>query len=110
MNTRGQRSMSANDFLGRLLGRDVDRDDSGTYYSSEEIGTRGVGRVAPEEGQQPRSLTIEHLAGMIADLPSTVPWQSAVLIVRKTFDAAGVKLSEVDASARALESKLSSEI
>jgi Zn-dependent M32 family carboxypeptidase len=47
---------------------------------------------------------------VIADLPSTVPWQSAVLVVRKTLDAAGVKLSEVDASARALESKLSSEI
>ena len=102
--------MSANDFLERLLGRDVDRDDSRTYYSSEEIGTRGAGREAPEEGQQPRSSIIEHLAGVIADLPSTVPWQSAVLVVRKTLDAAGVKLSEVDASARELESKLSSEI
>ncbi|MDQ4002156.1 MAG: hypothetical protein M3283_14430 [Actinomycetota bacterium] len=102
--------MSANGFLERLLGRDVDRDDSGTYYSSEEIGTRGARRGAPKEGQQPRSSTIEHLAGVIADLPSTVPWQSAVLVVRKTLDAAGVKLSEVDASARALESKLSSEI
>jgi hypothetical protein len=102
--------MSANGFLERLLGRDMDRDDSGTYYSSEEIGTRGARRGAPEEGQQLRSSTIEHLAEVIADLPSTVPWQSAVLVVRKTLDAAGVKLSEVDASARTLESKLSSEI
>src|SRR3712207_6175001 len=102
--------MSANDFLERLLGRDVDRDDSGDFYSSEEIGTREARRGAPEEGQQPRSSIIEHLAGVIADLPSTVPWQSAVLVVRKTLDAAGVKLSEVDASARAMESKLSSEI
>ena len=102
--------MSANGFLGRLLGRDGARDDSGTYYSGEEIGTREAGRGAPEVGQQPRSSTIEHLAGVIADLPSGVPWQSAVLVVRKTLDAAGVKLSEVDASARTLESKLSTEI
>ena len=102
--------MSANGFLGRLLGRDGARDDSGTYYSGEEIGTREAGRGAPEVGHQPRSSTIEHLAGVIADLPSGVPWQSAVLVVRKTLDAAGVKLSEVDASARTLESKLSTEI
>ena len=102
--------MSANDFLERLLGRDVNRDDSGTYYSSEEIGTRGARRGAPEVGQQLRSSTIEHLAEVITDLPSTVPWQSAVLIVRKTLAAAGVKLSELDASTQAQESKLSSQI
>ncbi len=103
--------MSANGFLGRLLRRDADEDDSGTYYSGEEIGTRNSGRRSvPQEGERPRGLTIERLAGAIADLPSAVPRESAVVIVRKTLDAAGVKLSEVDASTRAQESRLSSEV
>jgi hypothetical protein len=55
-------------------------------------------------------LTVERLAGAIADLPPDVPRQSAVLIVRKTLDAAGVRLSEVDESTREQESKLSHEI
>ena len=72
------------------------------------FGTRGV---ASEERQQPpRGLTVERLAGAIADLPPDVPRESAVLIVRKTLDAADVELSEVDASTREQESRLRSEI
>jgi hypothetical protein len=55
-------------------------------------------------------LTVERLAGAIADLPPDVPRESAVLIVRKTLDAAGVRLSEVDASTREQESRLGYEI
>jgi len=68
--------------------------------------------AAPQEGhhQPPRGLTVERLAGAIADLPSAVPRESAVLIVRKTLDAAGVRLSEVDESTREQESRLSDEI
>ena len=53
---------------------------------------------------------MERLGGASADLPPHVPRQSDVLIVRKTLDGAGVRLSEVDESTRAQESKLSSEI
>ena len=55
-------------------------------------------------------MTVERLAGAIADLPPDVPRQSAVLIVRKTLDAAGVRLSEVDESTREQEVRLSHEI
>ncbi len=106
--------MSANGFLGGLLRRHADEDDgSGAHYSGEEIGTTWWGsarRAVPQEGHQPRDLTIERLAGAIADLPPAVPRESAVLIVRKTLDAAGIKLSEVDTSTRAQESRLTSEI
>ena len=110
--------MGANGFLGgllgRLLGRDAHEDDDpGTHHSGEEIATgrRSGTRAMPQEGHQPPpGLTVERLAGAIADLPSSVPRESAVLIVRKTLDAAGIRFSEVDASIRAQESKLSSEI
>ena len=107
--------MSANGFLGGLLRRDADDSDgSGTTYSGQEIeaARRGSdGRAMPQGGHQPpRDLTVERLAGAIADLPPDVPRESAALIVRKTLDAAGVRLSEVDASTRAQESRLGSEI
>jgi multidrug efflux pump subunit AcrA (membrane-fusion protein) len=104
--------MGANGFLGRDAHED---DDPGTHHHpGEEIGTRRRSRrrgTAPEEGQQlPQGLTVERLAGVIADLPPSLPRESAVLIVRKTLDAADVELSEVDASTREQEVRLSSEI
>ena len=105
--------MSANGFLGGLLRRDADEDGGSVGHSTGEEIARGRGsarRAVPREGHQPRDLTVERLAGTIADLPPAVPRESAVLIVRKTLDAAGVRLSEVDESTREQESKLSSEI
>jgi hypothetical protein len=100
--------MSQGRLLSRLLGRD--EDDSMTY-SAEEIETRGSSKKEePGEVQQPRGFSIQRIAETIADLPSTVPREHAVLIVRRTLAAAGIKLSEVDVSTRALESELSSEI
>ena len=111
----GQTRMGANGFLGGLLRRDADEDGGSVAHSfGEEIETtrrRSRRGASPQEGHQPpRGLTVEGLAGAIADLPESVPRESAVLIVRKTLDAAGVRLSEVDASTREQESKLSSEI
>src|SRR5215212_274130 len=111
--------MGANGFFGGLLRRDADEDGGFVAHSSgEEIATTTGSRrparrgAAPREGRQPppRGFTVERLAGAIADLPPDVPRQSAVLIVRKTLDAAGVRLSEVDESTREQESRLSSEI
>jgi hypothetical protein len=102
--------MNGGGFLSKLLGRGVDEGDSRTY-SAEEMGTRGSRRRGePEEGQQPRGFSIQLIAETIADLPSTVSREHAVLIVRRTLAAVGIKLSELDVSTRAQESKLSSEI
>jgi hypothetical protein len=119
--------MSAEGFLSRMLGRDTDDeyDDSGAYYSSEEeVESRRSRRsrrsssssraVADEEEllppPPPRDFITERVAETIAELPEGVPQESAVLIVRRTLAAAGVKLSELDASTQAQESKLNSEI
>ena len=109
--------MSADGFLSRMLGRDTDEYDSEAYYSSDEVETRRSRRnkrssrgVSNEEEPLPRDFIVERVAETIADLPPGVPQESAVLIVRKTLVAAGVKLSELDASTQAQESKLKSEI
>jgi flagellar biosynthesis GTPase FlhF len=110
--------MSADGFLSRMLGRDTDEYDSEAYYSSDEVETRRSRRskrsssrgVAHEEEPPPRDFIVERVAETIADLPPGVPQESAVLIVRKTLVAAGVKLSELDASTQAQESRLKSEI
>jgi hypothetical protein len=110
--------MSADGFFSRILGRDIDEYDSGAYYSSEEVETRRPRRssssrgVADEEEllPPPRDFLVESVAETIAELPAGVPQESAVLIVRRTLGAAGVKLSELDASTQAQESKLSSQI
>src|SRR5918994_1183400 len=111
--------MSADGFLSRMLGRHTDEYDSGAHYSSEEVETRRSRRsrrsnssrgVADEVEPPPRDFITERVAETIADLPEGVPQESAVLIVRRTLAAAGVKLSELDASTQAQESKLNSEI
>src|SRR5919112_2869188 len=117
----GQTYMSAEGFFSRMLGRDTDDEyDSGPYYSSDEVETRRSRRsrrssrgVLDEEEllpPPPRDFITERVAETIADLPEGVPQESAVLIVRRTLAAAGVKLSELDASTQAQESKLNSEI
>jgi hypothetical protein len=112
--------MSAGGFLSRMLGRDTDEyEDSGSYHASDEVETRRSRRsrrsnssrgVADEVEPPPRDFITERVAETIADLPEGVPQESAVLIVRRTLAAAGVKLSELDASTQAQESKLNSEI
>jgi hypothetical protein len=111
--------MSAEGFLSRMLGRDTDEYDSGSYYSSDEVETRRSRRsrrsnssrgVADGVEPPPQDFITERVAETIADLPEGVPQESAVLIVRRTLAAAGVKLSELDASTQAQESKLNSEI
>jgi hypothetical protein len=110
--------MSHEGFLSRMLGRDTDEYDSEAYYSSDEVETRRSRRsrrsssrgVPNEEEPPPRDFIVERVAETIAELPPGVPQESAVLIVRKTLVAAGVKLSELDASTQAQESKLNSEI
>src|SRR5215216_2737035 len=71
---------------------------------------RTPGRGGLEEEHQPRGVSVRRIAETIADLPSTVPREQAVVIVRRNLAAADIKLSELDASTRAQESKLSSEI
>ena len=70
----------------------------------------GEEELLPPPPPPPRDFVVERVAETIADLPEGVPQESAVLIVRRTLAAAGVTLSELDASTQAQQSKLNSEI
>ena len=110
--------MSADGFFSRVLGRDTDECDSGGYYQSEEVETGRSRRSGSSRGvadkeellPPPRDFLVESVAEIIAELPTGVPQESAVLIVRRTLAAAGVTLSELDASTQAQQSRLNSEI
>ena len=73
------------------------------------------GRGAPEgnsekEEQQTGDLTVESAAEMIASLPSDVPRESQLHIVREAFGAAGIDVSNLERHTRTRGTQLSSEI
>jgi hypothetical protein len=73
------------------------------------------GRGAPEgnsekEEQQTRDLTVESAAAMIDSLPSDVPRESQLSIVREAFAAAGIDVSNLERHTRTRGAQLSSEI
>jgi hypothetical protein len=103
--------MSERGFFSRILGGDANEDET-RVFSAEEVGTRrSGGREEPdEEEQRPQGFTVERAAEVIDDLPSDVPRESAVRIVRGTLTAAGIKVEDLERSARVRESKLNSEM
>jgi hypothetical protein len=104
--------MSERGFFSRILGGGADEDET-MVFSPEEARTGTSsrrGRTEPEEEQRPRGFTVERAAEVIDDLPSDVPRESAVRIVRGTLTAAGIRVDDLERSTRARESKLNSEM
>ena len=102
------------EMLMAVLGRGADKADT-TSYSAEEIGSRRFrrrsGRGRPEEEEQPLPLlTVESAARMIEELPSDVPRESALRIVRGTLAATGIGVSDLEGFTQARASKLTWEI
>src|SRR4051812_27111726 len=96
-----------------VLGGHADGEET-TNTSTEEIGMRRFSRRTTsgksQIGQQPRDLTVERAAEMIDGLPSDVPRESALRIVRGTLAAAGIEVSNLDGFTRAQVLELVSEI
>src|ERR687886_699243 len=90
-------------FLSRMFsGNDAEKEEETAVYSAEEVGV--------EETSPPRGFTVERAAEVIRNLPPEVPRPAAVRIVRGTLEAAGIDIAELEASTRARESRLNSEI
>jgi hypothetical protein len=101
--------MSGRGFISRIFGGGTE-DDETSAFSPETLKRRArPGRREPEE-EQHGGFTIERAADVIDDLPPEVPRDSALRIVRGTLMAAGIRVEELERSARARESKLNSEI
>ena len=103
--------MSERGFFSRILGGDTNEDET-RVFSPEEVGTRRSegGEEPNEEEQRPQGFTVERAAEVIDDLPPDVPRESALLIVRGTLTAAGIKVEDLERSSRVRESKLNSEM
>ena len=79
-----------------------------SVYSRAEIGADAP--EAREASPHSRAFTVERAAEVIKNLPPEVPRPAVVRIVRQTLEAAGIDINELDASTRARESRLESEI
>ena len=92
-----------------VLGMDAKEEET-RAYPTEEIGTIRPRRGNTRKGPQPRDLTVERAAQMIDELPSDVPRESALRIVRGTLGAVGIEVSHLEGCTRTQVSELSSEV
>jgi hypothetical protein len=100
------RSTTRQSFFSRVFAGSTEGEET-SIYGSEEIGMPGTDE---SEGLAAHGFTVERAAEVIRNLPSEVPRPAAVRIVRGTLEAAGIDIAELEASTRARESKLNSEI
>src|SRR5215203_4597815 len=100
------RSTTRQSFFSRVFAGSTEGEGT-SIYSSEEIGMPGTDH---SEGLAAHGFTVERAAEVIRNLPPDVPRPAAVRIVRGTLEAAGIDIAELEASTRARESKLNSEI
>jgi hypothetical protein len=100
------RNTTRQSFFSRVFAGSTEGEGT-SIYSSEEM---GMPRTDESEGLAVHGFTVERAAEVIRNLPSEVPRPAAVRIVRGTLEAAGIDIAELEASTRARESKLTSEI
>ena len=100
------RNTTRQSFFSRVFAGSTEGEGT-SIYSSEEIGMPGTDE---SEGLAAHGFTVERAAEVIRNLPPEVPRPAAVRIVRGTLEAAGIDIAELEASTRARESKLNSEI
>src|SRR5919107_1070695 len=100
------RNTTRQSFFSRVFAGSTEEEGT-SIYSSEEIGMPGTDE---SEGLAAHGFTVERAAEVIRNLHPEVPRPAAVRIVRGTLEAAGIDIAELEASTRARESKLNSEI
>jgi hypothetical protein len=100
------RETTRQSFFSRVFAGSTEGEGT-SIYSSEEIGMPGTDE---SEGLAAHGFTVERAAEVIRNLPPEVPRPAAVRIVRGTLEAAGIDIAELEASTRARESRLNSEI
>ena len=101
------RGTNRQNFFSRMFG-EQGANEGTSVYSRAEIGADGS--EAREASPHSRAFTVERAAEVIKNLPPEVPRPAAVRIVRQTLEAAGIDINELDASTRAREARLESEI
>jgi hypothetical protein len=102
--------MNENSLLSRILGRDADEDRT-SIDSAEAFETvRSRKRSTSEVGGQPWDFAVKLVVETIDDLPSNVPQDSAVRIVKRTLAAAGIEIGDFNKCTWARMPQIGSEI
>ena len=102
--------MNEDSFLMRMLGRDADQDEP-AIGSAKAFGTRrSKNRSVPEVGERQWDFAVKLVVETIEDLPSNVPRDSAVRIVKRTLAAAGIEIGDFNKRTWARMPQISHEI
>jgi hypothetical protein len=102
--------MNEDSFLMRMLGRDAEEDEPG-IGSTEAFGIRrSKNRSVPEVGERQWDFAVKLVVETIDDLPSNVPRESAVRIVKRTLAAAGIEVRDFNKRTWARMPQINSEI
>src|SRR5215207_2783319 len=104
------KDLSGNSLLSRILGRDVDEDQT-SITSTEAFETvRSRKRSTLELGGRPWDCAVELVVETIDDLPSNFPRDGAIRIVKRTLAAAGIELGDFNRCTWARIPQINSEI
>jgi hypothetical protein len=102
--------MNGNSLLSKILGGDADEDRT-SIDSAEAFGIRrSTTRSVSEVGGHAWDFAVKLVVETIDDLPSNVPRDSAVRIVKRTLAAAGIEMGDFNKCTWARMPQINSEI
>jgi hypothetical protein len=102
--------MNEDSFFSRMLGRDAAEEET-AIGSAEAFGVRrSKDRSVHEAGERQWAFAVKLVVETIEDLPSNVPRDSAVRIVKRTLAAADIEIGEFNKRTWARMPQINSEI
>jgi hypothetical protein len=102
--------MNEDSFFSRILGRDADGDQINGDSAEAFETVRSRKRSAPEVGGRQWDFAVKLVVETIDDLPSNVPRESAVRIVKRTLAAAGIEVRDFNRCTWARMPEINSEM
>ena len=104
------KDMNGNSLLSKIFGEDA-KEDRTSIVSAEAFGIRrSTTRSAPKVGGHAWDFAVKLVVETIDDLPSNVPRDSAVRIVKRTLAAAGIEIGDFNKCTWARMPQINSEI
>jgi hypothetical protein len=102
--------MNEDSFLMRMLGRDTEEDETRIGLADAFGIRRPTNRSVSEVGERQWDFVVKLVVETIDDLPSNIPRDSAVRIVKRTLAAAGIEIGDFNGRTWARMPQINSEI
>jgi hypothetical protein len=104
------KDMNGNSLLSKIFGEDAEEDRT-SIVSAEALGIRrSTTRSAPKVGEHAWDFAVKLVVETIDDLPSNVPRDSAVRIVKRTLAAADIEIGDFNKCTWARMPQINSEM